>query len=81
MSAIAFVSSSHSSGLGLPPRRKVVLRPMIPCSPQCFSASTVFSRSRGRNDTHSRPRMRSVLPAASITTGLSEKGCSGLGMP
>ena len=81
MSAISLVSSSHSSGFGLPPRRKVVFRPMIPASPQCLRASSVFSRSRGRNDTHSRPRMRSLVVAASITTGLSEKGCSGFGMP
>ena len=35
------------------------MRPTIPASPQCLRASSVCSRSRGRNDTHSRPRMRS----------------------
>jgi hypothetical protein len=45
MSASSFVSSSHSSGLGLPPRRKVVFRPTMPASPQWLRASTVCSRS------------------------------------
>ena len=53
----------------------------MPASLQWLRASTVCSRSRGRKETHRRPRMRSVLVAASMTTGFSEKGCSGLGMP
>ena len=53
----------------------------MPDSPQSFSALSVFSRLRGRNETQSRPRMRSLVVAASMTIGLSEKGCSGFGTP
>ena len=53
----------------------------MPFSPAFLSDSTVCSRSRGKNDTHRSPRMRSVVSAASMTIGLRLNGCSGLGTP
>ena len=80
-SASALVSSSHAPGSGLPPSRKVVFSATIRDSAASLSASSVFSALRGRNETHSTPRMRSLVVAASITTSLRSKESSCIGTP